>query len=102
MWVVTDNDGKSVEQVKERFADYVGIDCVSIHTGTDPRLKTLEPQIVAANDLATLKEALDVDYGSKEQVLEAMLNDKTGSALAIFESQTSIVMPEYIQDVFSS
>jgi len=56
---------------------------------------------VASNDLATLNAALGTEYGSKEEAAEAMQADKTGSALAIFESETEIVMPEYIQDVFS-
>jgi len=46
----------------------------------------------------------------REDVLEegrielnaAMLEDKTGSALAIFESETQIVMPDYIRDVVNS
>lgn len=101
VWVVTDNDGKTLEQMQERFSEYLECPCVSLHTGSDPNLNTLEPQIVAANDLATLNAALGRECGSKEEVCEAMLNDKTGSALAIFEAETKIVMPQYIQDVFS-
>lgn len=100
VWVVTDNDGKTVEQVKERFAGYLNSDVVSLHVGNDPELNTLEPQIVASNDLATLNAALGKGFSSKEEVLKAMLDDKTGSALAIFLSDTKIVMPEYIRDVF--
>jgi hypothetical protein len=32
----------------------------------------------------------------------AMSADKTGSALAIFESSTKITMPAYLQDVFGT
>ena len=101
VWVVTDNDGKTEDQVRERFSDYLDNDIVSLHVGSDPALYTLEPQLVEANDLSTLNAVLGTDYDSKEEVREAMLNDKTGSALAIFESDTSITMPEYIRDVYS-
>jgi len=102
VWVVTDNDGKAPEAVNQRFADYTCHDFVSIHTGSDPACRTLEPQIVAANDLATLNTALCENYGSKDEAVEAMTADKTGAALAIFESATKIKMPEYIAEVFNA
>jgi hypothetical protein len=91
--------GKSVKEVEERLVDYIESDCVSLHTGTDPNLNTLEPQIVDANELRTLNTVLGGEYSSKEEVLEAMRADKTGAALAIFESETSIVMREYVRNV---
>lgn len=100
VWAVTDNDGKTVDQVKERFSGYLDSDRVSLHVGTNPKLTTLEPHIVAANDLATLNAVLGKEYDSKEKALQAMLEDKTGSALAIYQSKTPIVMPDYIRDVF--
>ncbi|MEE4379792.1 MAG: ATP-dependent endonuclease, partial [Candidatus Competibacteraceae bacterium] len=85
-------------EVQARFADYHIEDCVSLHTGTDPKLNTLEPQIVAVNELATLNAVFGTNCETKDQVLEAMLANKTGSALAIFESEVSINMPEYIRN----
>ncbi|AWT17058.1 ATP-dependent nuclease [Stenotrophomonas maltophilia] len=102
VWVVTDNDGKSAEQVSKRFGDYTGYGFISIHTGSDPSLRTLEPQLAAANDLATLNAALGASHLSKELAVEAMLEDKTGSALAIFESPTTIKMPEYLANVIDA
>jgi hypothetical protein len=87
--------------VKERFSGYLDNKIVTLHVGSDPNLNTLEPQIVATNDLNTLNTVLGSQYGSKEEVLKAMLADKTASALAIFESQTKIKMPGYLQDVFA-
>jgi energy-coupling factor transporter ATP-binding protein EcfA2 len=101
VWVVTDNDHKALEQVKERFSGYLDSDVVSLHVGSDPALNTLEPQIVAANNLETLNAALGTQCSSKEKVLEGMLQDKTGAALSIFESETKIEMPEYIRSVFT-
>jgi len=101
VWVVTDNDHKTLDQVRERFSGYLDSDLVSLHVGANPDLNTLEPHIVDANDLDTLNATLETHYGSKEEVLEAMLKDKTAAALKIFESETRIEMPGYIQDVFS-
>ncbi|MCZ7620162.1 MAG: AAA family ATPase [Myxococcota bacterium] len=98
-WVVTDNDGKTLEQIRERFAPYLDSPVVSLHVGADPSVKTLEAQIVAANDLATLNRVLVRDYQSAEEALASMLSDKTGTALSIFESEHSITMPAYIQSV---
>jgi putative ATP-dependent endonuclease of the OLD family len=100
-WVVTDNDHKTLEKVKERFSGYLDSGIVTLHVGSDPVLNTLEPQIVAANNLETLNAALGTKFSSKEEVQESMLRDKTGSALSIFESKTKIEMPEYIKNVFT-
>lgn len=99
VWAVTDNDGRAVAEVRERFKDYLDSPCVSVHTGGDPALNTLEPCLVGANELATLNKVFGQAFSSKEDVLAAMLADKTSAALAIFESPMSIKMPEYIRDV---
>jgi putative ATP-dependent endonuclease of the OLD family len=101
VWVVTDNDHKTLEQVKERFSGYLDSDMVSLHVGRDPNLNTLETQIVAINNLKTLNAVLGSQYSTKDKALEGMLLDKTKAALAIFEAKTSIEMPEYIQSVFT-
>jgi putative ATP-dependent endonuclease of OLD family len=100
VWVVTDNDHKTLDQVKDRFSGYLDNGIVSLHVGGNPDLNTLEPEIVAANDVETLNAALGRHCGSKDEVLKAMLADKTASALAIFESPIQIKMPEYLRDVF--
>lgn len=98
VWVVTDNDGKTLQQVRDRFAEYLTESCVSLHTGSDPSCNTLEPQLVAVNELNILNRVLGTSYETATEVQSAMLSDKTWAALAIFESDTSIVMPEYIRD----
>jgi len=101
VWIVTDNDHKTLDQMKERFVDYLGNDFISLHVGSDPGLNTLEPQIVAANSLETLNTVFGTQYESKDKVQDFMLRDKTGAALAIFESSTKIVIPEYLRSVFT-
>jgi putative ATP-dependent endonuclease of the OLD family len=99
VWVVTDNDGKTYEQVKERFSDYLDNELVSLHVARDPRLCTLEPCIADANGLDTLNVVLGTQCTSKEELVAGMSKDKTASALRIFEAKDSITMPGYIQDV---
>jgi len=99
VWVVTDNDGKTIEQMRERFSDYLANDLVTLHVGEDPEIRTLEPHIVEANDLETLNAVFGEEFASKEDALEAVCKDKTAAALAIFESEERIVMPKYIQEV---
>lgn len=101
VWLVTDNDGKSPDEMARRFSGFLVDERVTLHTSPDPKLNTLEPNLVAANDLSTLNAALRTKHRTKEAVLGGMLADKTASALAIFESTTCLNMPQYISDVVS-
>lgn len=101
-WIVTDNDGNAVDAVRRRFATYLDNAFVSLHVGSDPTLRTLEPNIVAVNDLAVLCQVLGMQPTPREKVLARMTSDKTGAALKIFESPTSIVMPSFIRDAVES
>lgn len=98
-WAVVDNDGKSVAEIKARFSDYLSVDCISIHTGADPGVPSLEEQIIAANDNDVLMRILQREAEDEESLLKAMQADKAVAALKIFEAEDTITMPEYIQDV---
>ncbi len=99
VWIVTDNDGKTLDQVRSRFSAYLDEDVVSLHVGADPTLPTLEPQIAAANNLETLNAVLGRNFDTNSALVDHMLNDKTGCALKIFESPIQIQLPEYLRDV---
>lgn len=101
VWVVTDNDGKTLDQVKARFVDYLTDPLVTLHVGDDPAVPTLEPQLVGANDLNVLNQVLGTSHATKADAVDAMTADKTGAALAIFESDTQLTMPEYIKSVLA-
>ena len=79
--VVTDNDGKSSDDVAARFADYTGA-AITIHTGEFEDGTTLEPQLVAANELDDLNEILGTKAASGDELVEHMQAAKTASALA--------------------
>lgn len=99
--VVTDNDGKTMAEMKAKFADYIDAENVKLCTGSDPGIKTLEPQIVAVNDLDTLNTVLGGGHKTKPAAEQWMSTNKTVSALAILESKAPIEMPEYIKDAIS-
>lgn len=101
VWIVTDNDGRPREQIEKRFAEYLKYSNVTLHVEEDPGLHTLEPSIVAVNDLGRLNAVLGTSFSSKEEAVKSMRDDKPAYALAIFESQSRIVMPKYIRDVVS-
>lgn len=94
--VVTDNDGKTVDEVLARYEDYVDHEGVSVHVGDEPH-PTLEPQMLAANDLETLNDVLGTEFDNEDALLEYMKANKTSVALAIFESGNRMAMPEYIR-----
>lgn len=96
---VVDNDGSSEDLIRARFADFLGYDFVSLHVGADPELPTLEPQIVAANDVGTMNRILGLNLATPKELVSAMSKDKTAHALSIFSSPERIRMPRYIRDV---
>lgn len=96
--VVTDNDNKPVSEVEARFADYTTESFLTVHVGKDGMGRTLEPQILAANDLASINQILRTTHADSPALLAYMKANKTTSALAIFESGSTITMPEYILD----
>lgn len=99
VWAVRDNDGRSETEMAELFQGYVVEDLITLHFGKDPEVKSLEPQIVAVNDLETINSVLGAEHPTKEAAEAAMAETKTETALAIYESETTVTMPEYIKDV---
>ncbi len=95
--VVTDNDG-DVERLRTKYDGYFDIDGVEICFNEDAELKTLEPNLVAVNDLPTLNGILGTAHESKEAISQYMENNKTEWALKVFETETVIRMPQYILD----
>jgi putative ATP-dependent endonuclease of the OLD family len=94
--VITDNDG-SEEATQDRYAAYAQYDFIRFCIGKGEE-RTLEPQLVAANNLEMLNRVLGKRYDTKERLLAYMTREKTTCALVIFESAETITMPEYIRD----
>jgi len=100
--VVTDNDGKTPEEVAGRFADYTEEAAITVHTGAPDCGDTLEPQVISANGLELLNSILEKDYKTDEELENYMASNKTEWALAVFESQRAITMPPYIHDALDT
>ena len=94
--VVNDNDGDD-EAIRARYAGYKQHSFIRICIGKGDA-RTLEPQLLAANDRETLNSVLGKSYATDDELLAYMRREKTSCALAIFESAQSITMPEYIRD----
>ncbi len=99
--VITDNDSDYANKITKKYKDYLAYNCVNIFADDRNELNTLEPQFVDANraDLATLCDVIRVSsgtYDTAEKVSDYMVGHKTGWALKVFESDTALQYPEYI------
>jgi len=95
--VITDNDG-DVEALKNKYQDYLNHEKISIHYNEDENYPTLEPQLLKANDIATLNKALGKNLATDTELLAYMKNNKTDCALKIFNSEEDVIIPDYIND----
>lgn len=95
--VVIDNDG-APDSIAEKYAEYLDKDFIKICYSMDPNLPTLEPQIVACNDLHVLNLVLGTEHETKEELLLDIRRKgrKTEVAIKIFEAEADIQMPQYI------
>ena len=100
--IITDNDGKS--QKKHEWYDNDQTETIRFFISDDDNAKTLEPQIVAANNENLDKLCKIVGYNGECDALalaEFMQKNKTDSALSIFEAEDSIAIPQYIQEAIT-
>lgn len=100
--VVTDNDGDPAA-VDDKYEAYAGVSTIKVCRGSDAAFPTLEPQLVAANDLATMNRLLGRTEVSVADLVKYMTasGNKTECALRIHEANEVITMPQYIQDAIS-
>jgi len=96
--VVNDNDGDFDQKVAKRYAGYSAHSFITIHASDNNDLETLEPQIVASTGLTTVNTVLAKTFTSDDEASQYMVQNKTDSALAFFETDQLIIWPQYIQD----
>lgn len=94
--VVTDNDGDYVEKVDKKYSIYSSDTNIKICRSDDNDRKTLEPQLLKANNLTTLNRIFGTSYLTEPELLKYMSENKTECALKIFESTESISYPDYV------
>lgn len=98
--VVTDNDGKP-ERVKAKYAEYAGDTNIKICFSTDASLKTLEPHMLAINGMEALNKAFGKSFTSNDEMMDFMMDDKTGWALLLLQTEQPVKFPAYIQDAIA-
>ncbi|MEP7167455.1 MAG: AAA family ATPase [Candidatus Woesebacteria bacterium] len=99
--VVTDNDGDFESKIEKKYVDYSAFSNIQIFYDKDNTASTLEPQIVKCNDLGVLNGILGTAFTDKSSLTAYMIDNKTESALALFETEQLFKIPQYIQDAIT-
>ena len=97
--MVTDND-EDVDALKDKYKDYLDekVSKIKICYDDDEKYPTLEPQLLKANSLKVLNTVLGKTFESDDALLAYMRNNKTDSALKVFNSTEDLTFPDYIND----
>lgn len=112
--VVTDNDG-DVNALEKKYANYLGsnakphikicydsvVDTGSLTIGKKPyNYNTLEPKLLKANgnDVALFNGIFGTSYTDADDLRKYMKHNKTECALAIFDTDKTVVFPAYITE----
>lgn len=98
--VVTDND-REPEKVVEKYNEFEDNENISIHFDDDTDFPTLEPQLLKANDLATLNTVLGKAFTTDDELLAYMAANKTDCALKVFETDQAMKFPHYVENAIS-
>lgn len=104
--VVTDNDGDYANKIVKKYQPYENTKSVKVCADSHNDLNTLEPQITEANksNLKRLRFILGIEdnkYDTCEKISEYMEDNKTESALKIFDATEAIIYPDYILDAIN-
>lgn len=109
--VVTDNDG-DLEAVIKKYEKYLGGNArahiqicfdrkvdkgeLLLKNGSYFNYNTLEPKILLVNGLKKFNKILGTDYSEIDDMHKYMKSNKTECALRIYDSEESLVFPDYI------
>lgn len=106
--IVTDNDGNIEENIKKKYEGYIEKCNLHFFFEANEKLGTIEPSVLAVNcdngqPRQSFKTILSKN-GSLESrdydgVLKYMTNNKSEWAFRVFDAESSICYPQYIQDV---
>jgi predicted ATP-dependent endonuclease of OLD family len=91
-----DNDGRTPDEIVDALGELLEDETRVLFVGDPDDGTTLEPQLVSANSINTLRAVL----GLKDSVdpLEWMTNNKTEMAIRIFDAKEPISMPRYVRE----
>jgi putative ATP-dependent endonuclease of OLD family len=95
--VVTDNDGDT-DKLKSKYQEFEDCDNIRVCYSDNISLNTMELQISDCNEIEVLANVLGTKHQDKAALEKYMLDNKTKTALSIFEKGDKVVMPQYIKD----
>ncbi len=98
--MVTDNDGDTAG-TRARYKDYAAVEQIRVFVSEEDKGRTLEPQLVAVNDLDMLRRVLGRDFADEAAAEKWMTDNKTEAAILIHDCAESITFPEYITDAIA-
>ncbi|MBR4636546.1 MAG: AAA family ATPase [Clostridia bacterium] len=108
--IVTDNDGDIDKNIRKKYAEYIEHDNLHFYYEENEHLNTIEPSVLAVNcdgdqPHMAFKSIISKD-GSLESrdytgILDFMKGNKVEWAFRVFESESSICYPQYIQDAIN-
>lgn len=98
--VVTDNDGNYKKKIEEKYKDFIGVPNIKICYDKNDSLNTLEPQIVACNNISKLNAIFKTEFIDKKDMIEYMKDNKTECALSLFDTTETFEFPEYVKQSF--
>ena len=110
--VVTDNDG-DVSALEKKYAEYINdnkkenikicydsvVDTGTLKIGNTPyNYNTLEPKLLKANsnNVSLFNTIFNTTYETIEDIQKYMKHNKTEAAVAIFDSDKTVLFPDYI------
>ena len=96
--IITDNDSDYKRNVEDKYKDYMAIQSIKIFSDKDERCPTLESQIIKFNNLVVLNSILKTSFKDKTSLYKFMINNKTDSALNLFNTKIKFNIPQYIND----
>ena len=96
--VVTDNDGNYKYNVDDKYKTYTDLQNIVVCRSDDDTARTLEPQFIKVNALATLNKVFGTSFKDTQDLEKYMIDNKTECALKIFETSEDIKFPSYVND----
>lgn len=116
--VVTDNDG-NIENLENKYSNYIGenkkesiricydskIDEGDLKIGKKSyNYNTLEPKLLKANndDISLFNRILDKNFENLDELRKYMYFNKTECALAVFDTDEEVTIPDYIMEAIKN
>lgn len=100
--VLADNDSDHTKKVDERYAKYTTHDFITIARSDDDSRATLEPQLIGSIGRELLNQILGKSFGTDDELLAYMTNNKTDVALALHDTVEKVTWPKYIEDAIDA